>query len=242
MAFKTVRVENIGEVTLRKNKRSKNVSISIRPSKGVSVTIPYFLSYKYGLKILEQKRNWVEKHLPKIKAYQQNKIIFTDESHFKTLYRTLSISSHPSHKIKTTIDEQTIRIFYPETIPVQNQEIQDIITQTIIKTLRSEAKEYLPKRTEEIAKKFGFKYNKVFIKNNKTLWGSCSGKNNINLNLHLLRLPLHLIDYVIIHELCHTIEKNHGPRFWKLMDSFLGDSKKLSKELKKYHIAFSKAY
>ena len=136
MAFKTVHVENIGEVTLRKNKRSKNVSISIRPSKGVSVTIPYFLSYKYGLKILEQKRNWVEKHLPKIKAYQQNKIIFTDESHFKTLYRTLSISSHPSHKIKTTIDEQTIRIFYPETIPVQNQEIQDIITQTIIKTLR----------------------------------------------------------------------------------------------------------
>ena len=93
MAFKTVRVENIGEVTLRKNKRSKNVSISIRPSKGVSVTIPYFLSYKYGLKILEQKRNWVEKHLTKIKAYQQNKIIFTDESHFKTLYRTLSISS-----------------------------------------------------------------------------------------------------------------------------------------------------
>ncbi|MCK5169492.1 MAG: M48 family metallopeptidase, partial [Bacteroidales bacterium] len=58
------------------------------------------------------------------------------------------------------------------------------------------------------------------------------------LNLHLLRLPSHLIDYVIIHELCHTVEKNHGPRFWKLLDSILGDAKKISKELKQHSIVF----
>ena len=102
--------------------------------------------------------------------------------------------------------------------------------------MRIEAEEYLPFRTSQIAEKLGFKYNKIFIKNNKTLWGSCSGKNNINLNLHLIRLPDYLIDYVIIHELCHTVEKNHGVRFWKLMDTILGDAKKLSKELKTYSI------
>ena len=87
-----------------------------------------------------------------------------------------------------------------------------------------------------MAEKHRFKFNAVFIKNNKTLWGSCSSSNNINLNLHLLRLPDHLADYVIIHELCHTVEKNHGVQFWKLMDTILGDAKKLSKELRNYSI------
>lgn len=239
MPEKKVYIENIGIVTLRKNKRSKNVSISIRPSKGISVTIPYFLSYKYGLKVVERKRNWIEKHLPKIKEYEKNKPIFTENSEYNTRYRKLIVSSHSSEKLKSTITSESIKIFYPQFFPVENEEIQNYIKKIIIKTLRTEAKEYLPKRTEELAQKLGFRYNQVFIKNNKTLWGSCSGKNNINLNLHLLKLPSHLIDYVIIHELCHTIEKNHGPGFWKLMDSILVDAKSISKELKKYTIGFT---
>jgi len=188
--------------------------------------------------VLEQKRSWIEKHLPKIQAIEQQKIVFNEETNFKTLYKKLYIHSHNSDKLKTLINSDSISIFYPNSIPVENNEIQEIIKKTIIETLRKEAKEYLPKRTYEFAQKYKFKYNQVFIKNNKTLWGSCSGKNNINLNLHLLLLPHHLIDYVIIHELCHTIEKNHGPRFWKLMDSILGDAKKISKELKQHRINF----
>lgn len=236
MSQKKVYIENIGVVTLRKNKRSKNVSISIRPSKGVSVTIPYFLSYKYGLQVLEKKREWVQKHLPKIKEYEKNKIVFTEDTQYKTLYRKLLISSQQTEKLKAQVDSEHIQIYYPQHISVKRDEIQDFIKQVILKTLRAEAKDYLPKRTQELAQKLGFGYNQIFIKNNKTLWGSCSGKNNINLNLHLLKLPSHLIDYVIIHELCHTVEKNHGPGFWKLMDSVLIDSKSLSKELKKYRI------
>ena len=129
----------------------------------------------------------------------------------------------------------TEKMSYPENIPVRTPEIQEIIRNSIIKALRIEAKEYLPDRTYELAKKLGFKLNRVFIKNNKTLWGSCSGKNNINLNLHLLRLPSHLIDYVIIHELCHTVEKNHGKNFWALLDKVSGNAKGLDKQLKKYN-------
>ena len=239
MPEKIVHVENIGEVKIRKSKRCKNVTIALKPNKGIILTLPYFLSYKYGLTVLEKRKNWIEKHLPKIKAIEQKAIIFDENSIFRTSKRQVIIKKHSSDKVKTKIDTNSIHIYYPENIPVRTPEIQEIIRNSIIKALRIEAKEYLPDRTYELAKKLGFKLNRVFIKNNKTLWGSCSGKNNINLNLHLLRLPSHLIDYVIIHELCHTVEKNHGPRFWKLLDSILGDAKKISKELKQHSIAFS---
>ena len=239
MPEKIVHIENIGEVKIRKSKRSKNVTIALKPNIGIIVTLPYFLSYKYGLTVLEQKRSWIEKHLPKIKAIEQKTTIFDENSIFKTSKRQVIIKKHKSDKVITKINACSIYIYYPENIPVKTPEIQEIIRISIIKALRIEAKEYLPGRTYELAKKLGFKLNRVFVKNNKTLWGSCSGKNNINLNLHLIRLPNHLIDYVIIHELCHTIEKNHGPQFWKLLDSILGDAKKISKELKQHSIAFS---
>lgn len=232
-------IENIGNVKIRKSRRSKNISISIRPQKGVTVSLPYYLSYKYGLKILEQKRDWIEKQIPKVKAIEQQAFHFNENTHFNTQKRKIEITAHQSEKIKAIKNNDRIQIFYPKSEDVRSKEIQDSIKGIVIKILREEAKEYLPIRTEQIAKKLNFNYNRIFIKNNKTLWGSCSAKNNINLNLHLVLLPSYLIDYVIVHELCHTIEKNHGPRFWKLMDSILGDSKKLSKELKQFSIQFN---
>ncbi|MBI9054867.1 MAG: M48 family metallopeptidase [Bacteroidales bacterium] len=238
MSEKIFYLEDIGNVKIRKSKRSKNVSIAIKPDQGVIVTLPYFISYKHGLRVLDQRKDWIKKHLPKIKAIEEKTTVFSEDSDFKTRNRTLIIKKHNSEKVKSIIKSDSVQIFYPENVAVNNSEIQNIIKTSIIKALRIEAKEYLPERTSEIAQKLNLSYNKLFVKNNKTLWGSCSGKNNINLNLHLMRLPNHLIDYVIIHELCHTLEKNHGAGFWGLMDSILGDSKKISKELKQFSIRF----
>ncbi len=68
-------------------------------------------------------------------------------------------------------------------------------------------------RLNELSRRYGFTYNRVFIRNQKTRWGSCSAKNNISLNMKLLRLPQELIDYVILHELVHTKERNHSGGF-----------------------------
>jgi len=73
--------------------------------------------------------------------------------------------------------------------------------------LRKEAKDYLPQRTELLAAAHGFKYSGVTVKNISSRWGSCSSTNHINLNIHLVRLPEHLSDYVILHELTHTVHK-----------------------------------
>ncbi|MCD6308004.1 MAG: M48 family metallopeptidase, partial [Candidatus Latescibacteria bacterium] len=86
---------------------------------------------------------------------------------------------------------------------------------------REEARAILTTRLDELARRHGFAYNRVFIRKQKTRWGSCSARNNINLNMRLCALPRELMDYVLLHELLHTKIRNHGPRFWDELDSLM---------------------
>ena len=99
---------------------------------------------------------------------------------------------------------------------------------------RAAARKVIVDRLDFLAKKHGFSYNRVFVRNQKTRWGSCSAKNNINLNVNLVRLPDELIDYTILHELVHTRIKNHSQKFWDQMDLLLGNAKKIDKQLSAY--------
>ena len=99
---------------------------------------------------------------------------------------------------------------------------------------RAAARKFLVSRLDYLAGKYGFTYNRVFIRNQKTRWGSCSAKNNINLNVNLVRLPDELIDYTILHELVHTRIKNHGQKFWDQMNLLLDDAKKIDRKLSVY--------
>jgi len=104
----------------------------------------------------------------------------------------------------------------------------------------SEAGDMLVGRLEELAKIHNFKYARIAIRNQKTKWGSCSAKNNINLNINLARLPDELRDYVILHELVHTRFKNHSKKFWAELDKVIGTSaKELSKKIRKYRLGIS---
>ena len=103
--------------------------------------------------------------------------------------------------------------------------------------LRAEAKAWLVPRLAQLASEHGFSYNKVFIKNNVSNWGSCSTKGNINLNMQLMRLPEELRDYVMLHELCHLKQLNHGPEFHALLDTLCGGREmELRRQLRQYHI------
>jgi len=78
------------------------------------------------------------------------------------------------------------------------------------------------------------KYNRVFVRNQKTRWGSCSWKNNISLNAKLVKLPEKLMDYIILHELVHTRVRNHGKEFYAELGQLVPDQKLLDSELKEY--------
>ena len=103
-------------------------------------------------------------------------------------------------------------------------------------TDRDKAKIILTRRIKHLAEKNGFHYNRVVIRNQKTRWGSCSSKNNISLNMKLVKLPDDMIDYVILHELVHTCQKNHSKAFWSELGKLVGNERQMSVRLKRYGI------
>ncbi|MFP4160076.1 MAG: M48 family metallopeptidase [Desulfobacterales bacterium] len=99
---------------------------------------------------------------------------------------------------------------------------------------RATAKGIITGRLEELARQHGFKYNKVFIRNQKTRWGSCSSLKNLSLNYKIALLPARLMDYILLHELVHTRHPHHGRQFWDELARIVGDAKALDRELNEY--------
>ena len=149
----------------------------------------------------------------------------------------LSIRVHPVKGVSVTMPYRVPymvamgffklkRSWVLETMNRQKTKISDIptITPREIEELRSQARAGLPPRLAELAARYGFIYNKVTIKHNSTNWGSCSVRNNINLNLNIVRLPEVLQDYVLLHELCHLRHHDHGHAFHLLLEHVLTDN------------------
>ncbi len=102
-----------------------------------------------------------------------------------------------------------------------------------IEQLRAEAKRILPARTAQLAAQFGFKYQQLTIRATRSKWGCCTGENNLSLSLFLMTLPEHLRDFVILHELCHTVHHNHSAEFHALLNTCTnGQERELHKELR----------
>jgi predicted metal-dependent hydrolase len=99
---------------------------------------------------------------------------------------------------------------------------------------RAEARAALIARLNHLAEKHGFEYNRAFIRDQKTRWGSCSSANNISLNMRLLGLPQELADYAVLHELVQTRFRNHGAGFWAELDRLVPDARRLRRQLKEY--------
>lgn len=100
----------------------------------------------------------------------------------------------------------------------------------------TQAKVFLISQLASLAAQYGFSYNRVFVRNQKTRWGSCSSKNNINLNINLVRLPEELRNYVLLHELVHTKIKNHSGRFWSELDKYVANSRAVARELRRHSL------
>ena len=85
---------------------------------------------------------------------------------------------------------------------------------------------------ERVNKIYGFEYGTIAIRNQKTRWGSCSSQGNLNFNYRIVDLPPKLAEYIVVHELCHLKEMNHGPSFWKLVEQGMPDYRQVRSDLK----------
>lgn len=97
---------------------------------------------------------------------------------------------------------------------------------------RQAAKEYIPRRADYFAQRIGVSYERIRIAEQKTRWGSCSSRGTLSFNWKLMLAPPKVLDYVVVHELCHLIEMNHSPRFWKLVEEIIPEYKEYRKWLK----------
>jgi predicted metal-dependent hydrolase len=225
------------EITLRKNRRARHMIISIKPLDGTIVSIPQRFTFSDGEDLARQKIDWIRTHLEKIQKMKNNTPIIYGSSQFETRNHKLDLHEWGKDNISVRLSQGKINIKYPVGHKVDSLPVQKAIRLGIEKAYREEAKEYLPKRLNDLSDNLNLPFKEVFIKNIKSRWGSCSSKGNINLSIHLMRLPDHLIDYVLLHELAHTKVRNHSKVFWSFLETLLEDSKKLDKELKKYKIS-----
>lgn len=106
------------------------------------------------------------------------------------------------------------------------------LTEAELKVLKMQAEEVFPARAAFYAGKMGISYGRITIRRQKSRWGSCSQSGNLNFNCLLMLAPPGVVDYVVVHELCHRIEMNHSPRFWKLVGEVYPDYDRWKRWLK----------
>ena len=143
-----------------------------------------------------------------------------------------SVSFPYNCPINIAIGFANSRIDWMRKTKLKSQE--KIIARNIADVNKKSAIEKFKEIANIICSTTGLSYTRLKVRKMKTLWGSCSVDNIINLNLYLANLPSDLQYYVILHELCHTIEKNHSKRFWALMNKYWKESLKMDKELERY--------
>ena len=219
-------------ITYKRSGRARHLNIRIKQYKGVEVSVPNGMSMSTAEQFVLQKRKWIIRNLLKVKQLEADSVIYDGTQRIRTRWHRLTVRSGRSTGITCRISKGTILVGYPAYMKVTAPDVQFAIRKGLIAAYRKEAKEYLPGRLAELAQNYGFQYNKVFVKNHRSRWGSCSEKNNINLSLHLMRLSDHLIDYVILHELVHTEIKNHSPVFWKRLAEVCPEAQSLRRKLR----------
>lgn len=219
--------------TVTRRKR-KTLGISISVDNGVQVAAPYMISDDIIGEIVLRKAPWIlEKlsHLKEIKEQTPLKHFVSGEvfPYMGREYKLQIIIGNYNKGTTISFEDSLIKILIPDAAR-ENQ--SEVIREELINFYKNNAKELFLQRIEYFSKKLGVTHSGLTIKGQKTIWGSCTKANKINLNWKILMAPLDIIDYLVVHELAHIRVKNHSRDFWNLVGLTLPDYKKRSNWLK----------
>lgn len=221
--------KEFGEIKIRKNKLARYVKLSVGVDGSLRASIPYYSPEFAVRRLVNGSRDEIRKMLTTHNAknsYQDGDLI--GKTH------TLFLRKFSGEEIKISNEGNQILVQIPQELAFENPLVQSEIRKTVSKILRKQAKAYLPRRIDFLAEKYGFSFEKLRFSHTGTRWGSCSSSGTISLNIALMNLPHHLIDYVIIHELCHTRQMNHSSKFWQEVEKYCPDYKKYVQEIKQF--------
>ncbi|MCF7886707.1 MAG: M48 family metallopeptidase [Candidatus Marinimicrobia bacterium] len=238
MKKKIKKINEIEDILFEKSRRAKRINISIKPWRGIRVAVPRGVSFKQAEAVFLKKLDWVREKLALIKEVEQKRPLYGLSGEIKTNQHNIKIVQNGNENIAIEQFDDRVNLYLPKNEDMKSKRIQRKLRTLLVEIYRIEAKNYLPARVEMLANKYKFRYNRVYIKFQKTLWGSCSGKLNINLNLNLMRLDKGLRDYVILHELLHTRIRDHSSKFWHELSKYVAQPRQKDSALKKYNLRY----
>lgn len=214
-----------GTISVRKSAKSSAVRIRVAPNGNLRATLPLYTPTLFVKRLVNSSRDELRALL---KETQPN-TLYEDGMQIGKSH-TLLIRRGSQRTIKRSGLQIIATLLADDT--TKDTEVMSLIREQVISALRIEAKSYLPKRLKFLADKHNFHYERARFSHASGRWGSCSSTGTISLNIALMKLPFELIDYVIIHELSHTVHMNHSDAFWALVETHDPNYKVHRKRLK----------
>jgi len=202
------------EYTLRVSKRAKYARLQMSLRDGLVVVVPRGFDQKRIPELLEKKRSWIEKVS---KQYEEQQRLAPQDPmpgriDLRGIEEIWQVDYRDGNS-KRVLERPGNQLWIPD------GDLESVQT-ALRHWLRRKAHRHLKPWLRHLAEENGFRMRRIFIKAQRTRWGSCSEKKNINLNMKLLFLPEELVNYVLLHELCHTVHLNHSKKFWALVAEY----------------------
>lgn len=217
--------DEFGDITIRRSSLGRSIKLSIAPNGTLRISMPKYAPLFMAKRLIASSRGKIRQ----LKKEQHPIISYHDGMQIGKSHRIEIIEGT---KLTVATHGQTILVQIPDSTNIESSSVQTLLQNATINALRKEAKSYLPKRLAFIAKQHSFSYKKVRFSHASSRWGSCSSDKTISLNIALMKLDFALIDYVLVHELAHTIEMNHSDSFWDIVKAIDPNYKASRKLLK----------
>jgi predicted metal-dependent hydrolase len=200
---------------LRVSARARRLRLVVRPGSGLEVVVPRGLSPAAHEPFLREKERWILATLERVTresaAAAPQPVVEGRRLSFAGRELRLALrTGAPAGRFRAGLSSDTLTLTLPHSDP-------ELARSALEVWYRRQAPRVFAERLHVCNQRYGFSYGRVSVKGQKSRWGSCSRLGNLNFNWRLLLAPLPVLDYVVIHELCHLKELNHGPRFWKLV-------------------------
>lgn len=220
-----------GEVVIKTIASSRHVKVRINSSGQLTATIPNRFALNTLKRLIDESRDELRPILKKIRDAQPEAYI-----HRQKIGASHVLILNPSDvkTIRSRLKGSEAIVTYPSRLDGANPSVQQAAQAIIRRALKLQAESYLPRQLQYLADTHGYSFRSVTFGNAQGRWGSCTSNKVIRLNIALMKLPMGLIDYVLIHELAHTRELNHSSRFWDLVEAAYPHYKSSRKQLKQF--------
>ena len=211
------------DYSLKYTNRQKTIDLQIDLHDGLSVYAPKQLSINEVEQNLHKKSKWIIKNIDKISEIKinlsQKEFLAGEKFLLRGRNYKLKIKRKENTKPNLTFYKGTFIATMPENIP--DEDYQLILKPLFLKFYHQKAEEIVKERIKKYEKYFDTIPGKIRIKELKNKWGTCTGKNNISINWRLVFANTSIIDYVVVHEMCHLKNKSHSKKFWKDIEKIL---------------------